>query len=377
MKVALSTWNKETFWQGKDALPDAQLVIYFGGKGTLDSGEHYQELKSLYPKAHLLGCSTGGEIYNREVLDGSIVAAAIQFERTALRTSVVSIAGNDESFSAGQKLAQALQQPDLTNIFILSDGTNVNGSDLVRGLYDVLDEKIIVTGGLAGDAADFGTTFVGLDHAPQPKSIAAVGFYGKGLQVGYGSVGGWDSFGPKRKITKSKNNVLYELDGKPALDLYKQYLGPDAERLPGSALLFPLSIRPEQESRHEMVRTVVGIDEAEKSVTFAGDIPEGFTAQLMRGDFNHLVEGAAAAAGLANLATPNPHSLAILVSCIGRKLLLGQQTSDETEAVAEIFQNAIPTIGFYSYGEICHQQFTGKCGLHNQTMTVTLLHEPE
>jgi len=377
MKVALNIWNKQKSWQNKDALPDAQLVIYFGGKGTLDSGEHYRELKSLYPKAHLLGCSTGGEIYNREVLDGSIVAAAIQFERTALRTAVVNITGNDESFSAGQKLAQALQQPDLTNIFILSDGTNVNGSDLVRGLYDVLDEKIIVTGGLAGDAADFGTTFVGLDHAPQPKSIAAVGFYGKGLQVGYGSVGGWDSFGPKRKITKSKNNVLYELDGKPALDLYKQYLGPDAERLPGSALLFPLSIRPEQESRHEMVRTVVGIDEAEKSLTFAGDVPEGFTVQLMRGDFNHLVEGAATAAGLANLTTPNPHSLAILVSCIGRKLLLGQQISDETESVADVFQNAIPTIGFYSYGEICHQQFTGKCGLHNQTMTVTLLHEPE
>ncbi len=377
MKVTTHIWSAAAGWKDQPPLPDAHLVIYFGGKGTLDSGERYRELKNLYPKAHLLGCSTGGEIYKQEVLDNSVVAAAIHFQATTLKTASVTIASIEDSYEAGRTIAQKLAKKKLSNVFLLSDGTNVNGSDLIRGIYSALDKKIIVTGGLAGDAADFGKTLVGLDSPPEPKKIAAVGFYGSALKTGYGSVGGWDPFGPKRRITKSRGNVLFELDGKPALDLYKQYLGPDAEKLPGSALLFPLAIRPEFTSEHDMVRTIVGINEEEKSMTFAGDVPEGYIAQLMRGDFNNLVEGAGKAAGLAGFDKPYADSLAILISCIGRKLLLGQRISDETEAVAEVFNNTIPTIGFYSYGEICHQQFTGKCGLHNQTMTVTLLHETQ
>lgn len=375
MRVEQCLWSKKNGWQGENSLKGAQLVLYFGGKGLLDCGERYRELAAMYPNAHLLGCSTGGEIHNSEVWDDSIVAAALHFEKTSLRAAVLDIAAIEDSFAAGKKLGEELKGPGLSNIFLLSDGTNVNGSDLVNGLYSVLDKNIIVTGGLAGDAADFGVTLVGLDAPAAPRRIAAVGFYGDALKVGYGSVGGWNAFGPKRRITKSKANVLYELDGRPALDLYKQYLGPEAAHLPGSALLFPLNVHPDKDPDNNAVRTVVGVDEKEKTMTFAGDMPEGSIAQLMQGDFNNLVDGAGAAAELARAAHPGNDSIAILVSCIGRKLLLGQRISDETEAVAAAFGYKVPTIGFYSYGEICHRQFTGECGLHNQTMTVTVLHE--
>jgi len=374
MKTELTVWTVDKGWDKSPKLSDAGLVIYFFGKKT-PVAEKYAELKKWYPKAHLLGCSTGGEISGPDVLDDSVAVAALQFDNTPIATATTQVSSADDSFKAGKELAGILNKPDLRNIFLLSDGTSVNGSDLVRGIYDVVDARVIVTGGLAGDGADFKSTLVGLDAPPAEKMIAAVGFYGEAIQVSYGSVGGWSTFGPERRITKSKGNVLYELDGKPALDLYKQYLGDEANRLPGSALLFPLSIKPEHGSEHDIVRTIVGVDEKEKTMTFAGDVPEGFIAQLMRGDLAKLVEGATHAAELANTANASTGSLAILVSCIGRKLMLGQQISDETEAVAESFNYAIPTIGFYSYGEICHQQFTGKCSLHNQTMTVTLLSE--
>jgi hypothetical protein len=378
MQVKQLLWIENKGWKGQDTedLSDAHLVIYFGGQGTLDTGARYAELKALYPAAHLLGCSTGGEIYNGDVLDKSVVAAVVKFDKTKLRATAHKISDPQHSYECGRKIGEALSGDSLKNIFLLSDGTQVNGSDLVRGIYSVLDKKIIVTGGLAGDAADFKKTLVGLNASPDSGSVAAVGFYGDGLRVGYGSIGGWDVFGPERIITRSKGNTLYELDGRPALDLYKEYLGPDdAKKLPGSALLFPLNIRPEKGSENEMVRTVVGVNESEKSMTFAGDVPEGYIAQLMHGDFGNLIKGAAHAAELAGGAQNNPGSLAILVSCIGRKLLLGQNISDETEAIAEQFKQKIPMVGFYSYGEICHQQFTGDCALHNQTMTVTVLHE--
>lgn len=374
MKVELLSWMADKGWDKSPELSDAQLVLYFFGKQT-PAAEKYKELQQYYPNAHLLGCSTGGEIYGADALDDSLVASAIRLDKTTIEATSTPIAGSGDSFAAGKTLAEALNKPGLSNIFLLSDGTNVNGSDLVRGIYNVVEETIIVTGGLAGDGADFQSTLVGLDNPPSEKIIAAIGFYGDALQVSYGSVGGWSTFGPTRRITKSKENILYELDGKPALDLYKQYLGNDAARLPGSALLFPLSIKPTADSEHDIVRTIVGVNEEEKAMTFAGDIPEGYTAQLMHGDFNNLVEGATHAAELTQSGKNAANSLAILVSCIGRKLMLGQNISDETEAVDETFNHAVPMIGFYSYGEICHQQFTGKCSLHNQTMTVTLLSE--
>jgi hypothetical protein len=374
VKVESLLWN-DGKWNQTPTISDAQFVLYFGGQGVLDSGEHYEIIRQLYPQAHVLGCSTGGEIYQAEVLDQSISLAAVKFDHTQLRVAQTTVADASDSFAAGEAIAKELNDANLKSIFILSDGTNVNGSDLVNGIYSVVDDKVVVTGGLAGDGADFGTTLVGLDAPPVSKVVAAVGFYGDKIQVNYGSAGGWDTFGPERKITKSDGNILYELDGKPALDLYKQYLGEDAEKLPGSALLFPLSIRPKQSSEHDIVRTIVGVDEDAKTMIFAGDMPEGYTAQLMRGSFDHLVEGAAEAAGLVGELPNDDEKLVILVSCIGRKLLLGQSISDETEAVAEVFGRGIPTVGFYSYGEICHQQFTKKCGLHNQTMTVTVLHE--
>lgn len=377
MLVQQQVWTQRDGWKSKSSpmLSDANLVIYFGGKGTLDSGERFAELKSFYPQAHILGCSTGGEIFADEVIDGSVVVAALKLNKTKLQVKAHAIHSAEESFAAGEAIARALNAADLSNVFVLSDGTNVNGSELVRGFYSVLDKKVLLTGGLAGDAADFGKTLVGLDAAPVQKQIVAVGFYGNAMQVGYGSVGGWEVFGPQRTITKSKGNVLFELDGQPALDLYKGYLGPEAEKLPGSALLFPLNIRPESGSENTIIRTIVGVSDTDKSMTFAGDVPEGYIAELMHGDFDRLAEGAKKAAALAKSHNTDSNSLSILVSCIGRKLLMGQSISDETEAVSDALGGKVPTIGFYSYGEICHQQFTNECVLHNQTMTVTVLHE--
>jgi hypothetical protein len=374
MQVERMMWTKKDGWNGQPAMNEAQLVLYFGGPVPLKENNFFLELQRFYPTAHILGCSTGGEIYGPDVIDDSVVVAAMRFEKTTLEVTSIDIDNPEDSFEAGRFLANQLNKEGLSNIFLLSDSTHIRGSKLVRGLYDVLDDNIIVTGGLAGDGADFKQTVVGLNERAKYKRIAAVGFYGSSIHVSYGCVGGWSPFGPKRTITKSEGNVLYELDNKPALDLYKKYLGDEADKLPASGLLFPLSIKPNHESQREVVRTMMAINEQEKSVTFADEVPTGYIAQLMRGNFSLLVDGASKAAGLAQVGQADS-GLAILVSCIGRKLLLGQSISDETEAVAEVFGHKIPTIGFYSYGEICHEQYTDECSLHNQTMTITVLYE--
>ncbi len=370
-------------WQACQETADIspQLVLFFGYRHLLSNPEHYTGLKERFPEAILLGCSTAGEIIGDEVNDGTVAATAICFKQTRIAYNSLLIADcNGDSRKIGHELAANLpEKHNLAAVFVLSDGLEVNGSELVDGIYSALDNKVIVTGGLAGDGADFKQTLVGCNSAPEPGRVAIVGFYGSAIRVGHGSAGGWDTFGPFRTITRSHANILYSLDNRPALDLYKDYLGDQSNELPGSALLFPLMIKPADQQEGGTVRTILGVDEKTSSMAFAGDMPEGYQAQLMMANFDRLIDGASTAAEFANdnflPANPDKPFLAILISCVGRKMVLGQRVSDEVEAVQEILGSNAVQAGFYSYGEISPHVDTGTCELHNQTMTITTFYE--
>lgn len=367
-----SEW-KETLSSSKDV--EANLVLVFGGRHQLSDGRRFEEIKEQYPNANILVGSTSGEILDTEVHDDTLVLTAIQFEKTTIEVAKLTQSEIDDSFSGGEVLAKRLLKEGLRHIFVLSDGLKVNGSELVKGFESALPSAVSVTGGLAGDAARFEQTLVGLNGVPEEGSIAAIGFYGNDLKIGHGSQGGWDPFGPERKVTKSKNNVLYEIDGQSALELYKMYLGDKADGLPGTGLLFPLSIR-EEEGGASVVRTLLAIDEEAQSMTFAGDIAEGATAQLMKANFDKLIDASVdAAESSSELLDGSNAELAILVSCVGRKLVLGQRIEEEVEEVREVLGNGPAITGFYSYGEVSPIVKSMNCELHNQTMTITTFSE--
>lgn len=356
-----------------------QLVLVFGGSELVSKPEYFDQIKAFYPEANIIVGSTAGEILEREVTDHTIVVNAVYFEDTKLALSATDIAKAEDSEKAGKQLAADLPKEKLVHVMIFSDGLAVNGTALVRGLSSGLPPTVSVTGGLVGDGADFKHTYVGLNKVGEEGKIVVVGFYGDRLRVGFGSLGGWDSFGSKRLVTKSKDNVLFELDGKPALALYKEYLGDKAKELPGSGLLFPLSlsIKDDKKQDIEIVRTLLAVNEDQQSLTFAGDIPEGIYVKLMKADFDKLVEGATGAAHMSN-ETLGAHQaeLGILISCVGRKLVLKERIYEEIEAVSNILGPQARIVGFYSYGEICPTAPTEKqCQLHNQTMTITTLRE--
>lgn len=383
MKVAQKKWLSESGWQDvRSDLDDVspQLVLVFGGRAVLADASHFDEIKDMYPAAHILCASTAGEIIGQEVLDDSLAVTAICFEKTKLDFAQTTIENASQSFDVGKKLAGMISHDDLTHVMVFSDGLKVNGTALVQGLGEELPAEVSVTGGLVGDGADFKMTLAGLDEPPQEGKVVVVGFYGRSLKIGYGSLGGWDVFGPERVVTKSKDNVLYELDDKDALTLYKEYLGEDlAKDLPASGLLFPLNLKIKDKNGQEVqvVRTLLSIDESERSMTFAGDMPEGVMAQLMKANFERLIDGAGQAANmsLTTLAGAKPE-LAILISCVGRKLVLKERTVEEVEAVALMVGDQAALTGFYSYGEICPTAASEKqCQLHNQTMTITTFRE--
>lgn len=350
---------------------ECDMVLVFGSKALIRKASVYREIRNEYPVADIILNSTAGEIMDIEVSDETISLTAIKFAKTEIRTGSLNISAYNNSFEAGQALARQIEIDNLKYVMIISDGQLVNGSELVMGLQKVFPKEVIITGGLAGDGVHFQSTLVGLNNTPSEGMLVAIGFYGS-LIVTHGSVGGWDSFGPERIITKSKNNVLYELDGKPALEIYKKYLGAQAKDLPGSGLLFPLCIRMNG-SNDSIVRTILNINEKENSLTFAGNMPEGYYARLMKANSDRLIEGSSNAANIS--LQDNSPELAILISCVGRKLVLDQRIEEEVEVVRAVYGTKTAITGFYSYGEISPSFSFSKCELHNQTMTITTFKE--
>ncbi|MEO5930901.1 MAG: FIST N-terminal domain-containing protein [Candidatus Kapaibacterium sp.] len=379
MVLEQAHWTRQNGWSGigdKNLLDSAGLVLVFGSREELAIAERFNEVRAAYPNARIISCSTSGEILGANVWDNSITSTAIVFDDTPLTVATLNIAEHPSSYDAGQVLVGKLLRDDLLHVFVISDGQKVNGSDLVRGMIALLPPNISVTGGLAGDGTQFQKTLVGMDQSPTEGNIVAIGFYGTRLKIGYGSMGGWDSFGPDRVITRAEGNVLYELDGQSALALYKKYLGDLAAELPGSALLFPLSIRV-GEGDISVVRTILSIDEESESMTFAGDMPVGAYARLMKANFDRLIDGASIAANETQetIGSSTSPDMAILISCVGRKVVLGQRTEEEVESVCEVLGDGTVVTGFYSYGEISPFSASTKCELHNQTMTITTFSE--
>lgn len=376
-------WTKAAGW--KQLKPDfqfsepPQIVLAFASTALMRDQAHFDEIKQFYPSSRVLMCSTAGEIFDNEVNDESISLAAIHFDKTALRFAETTVSDSSESYEVGKKLVDELEKQDLVHVMVFSDGLKVNGTSLVRGMGDNLPPTVSVTGGLVGDGSDFKETLISFDGAPTSGKVVVVGFYGQNIKIGYGSLGGWDTFGPERVITKSKDNVLYELDGQSALGLYKKYLGEQAAELPGSGLLFPVQLRLKNPDGKEVeiVRTLLAVNEEDQSMTFAGDMPEGIYARLMKANFDRLIDGAAGAANMSAEPLAGSHpDLAILISCVGRKLVLKERVEEEIEAVRHTLGEDTAITGFYSYGEICPTAATEKqCQLHNQTMTITTFRE--
>jgi hypothetical protein len=355
---------------------DADLALIFGSRTLLGEPGLCQRITADCPRAILIGCSTAGEITDQGVADDTLVLNLVHFDRVRLTVAATELTHMDDSRSAGQRLGAELKATNPHAIVVLGPGVAINGSALIEGLHQAIGDGVTITGGLAGDGSRFQQTLVMTPAGPSSQAVVALGLSGEALCFNHGIFGGWFPFGTLRKVTKASGNVLFELDHKPALDIYRTYLGDYARDLPSSALLFPFEMHAADQSKTGLIRSILGIDEADGSLTLAGDIdPDGYL-QLMHSSADRLINGAETAATAARDMTPHPDpGLALLVSCVGRKLVLGVRVDEEIEAVADILGRGTVLTGFYSYGEFGPLASGTACQLHNQTMTITWIGE--
>jgi hypothetical protein len=354
----------------------ASFILIFTSRTLLESPGWLALVFEKYPNVPVISCSTSGEIYESELQEESISCLAIELEKTAVHISTEQVPEGADSLRSGESLGSQLSaRKGLKHAVVFSDGWQVNGSELITGMYKNLPEGATVSGGLAGDGANFSKTLVGLNDIIRQGMAVAIGLYGSKLEVGFGAHGGWNEMGESLTVTQAKAREIMSLDGKNALTLYKQFLGKDASGLPGTALLYPLAVNlPGADGT--VVRTVYNVDELDGTISLGEPVPIGATVKFMRAKFNDLLKGVELAAVEAKKSIKAEAQLGLIVSCIGRKLLFDKRIEEEIAITQKALGSQAVMGGFYSYGEICPDK-KSLAELHHQMLTVTLFAETD
>jgi hypothetical protein len=376
MKIIQASKNGTENWrylQTKVALVNP-LVLVFANRYLLEDESNIKTIKEEFPYENLVFASTSGEILDGSIQDNSISITAIEFENSTYIIERENISRfNKQTNMLGEAVLKKIPKDNLRHLFVIADGL-LDGSKLIEGLENNLSKSISITGGLCGDDARFEKTLSSHNDNPKTGEVVLIGLYGDSLEVSFASAGGWFPFGPERKITRSIGNIVYEIDNKPALEVYKNHLAHRAISLPSASLSFPLNVTYEGK-KEAVVRTILAIDEQNNTLILAGDAPENAKVQLLMASVDALIDGAQNATELAIKDRENKAELALLVSCIGRKLVMNKRVSEETEYVKESLDEGTLISGFYSYGQIAPFNGNDYTNLHNQTMTVTLISE--
>ncbi len=376
MKILQASKNGNENWRylQEKTLLNNPIVMVFGNRYLLEDETVIQEIKKEFSYENLVFASTSGEILDGSMHDNSISVTAIELENS---TYVIE-RENSSNFNGqinllGEALLEKFPKEKLKHLFVLADGM-LDGSKLIEGLERNLSKTISITGGMCGDDARFEKTLSSYNDNPKTGEVVLIGLYGDTLEVTFASAGGWFPFGPERKITKSKDNIVFEIDNKPALEVYKNHLAHRAIGLPSASLSFPLNVTYEGK-KQAVVRTILAVDESQHALILAGDAPENSKVQLLMASVDALIDGAQNATELAVQNREKKAEIALLVSCIGRKLVMNKRVGEETEYVKESLDECTLITGFYSYGQIAPFNGNDYTNLHNQTMTVTLISE--
>ncbi len=380
-------WSKEAGWravQGRKlvAVPanpvDAQLVLFFGDMAALKTTQCYEKLHDRYPYAHIVGCSSDGEITGDVLYRGAITVLAISFTHTSLRLITADIEVPEQSFAVGHQIATGLADEQLKGVILLSDGTRTDGRALAKAFAAELPEKLPVIGASASAGVGISPTLVGGDGKPREGMIAAIGLYGPRLRVSYGNFTGCRAFGEEYTVTRAEENRLYELNQRKAVNVYHQYLKDHAEGDIRVRLRFPFRMRPREHIEHGVLRTVVEVNEEEGYIAFAGAIAEGQIMQLMIAspeEFITTAEREILDARFAERQELSGGGFGLLLSAVGRKAWREEKIDEEVEIARSVLPANIPVVGGYMNGQFSPNMRTEIPRLHNYTMTLALVEE--
>jgi hypothetical protein len=381
--------RKNAFDAGREAMEKAMAkhphepdIIWAFGAIRYNQRTLLKGIRSISKDIPVIGCTTDGEITSSGLSSDTVAVLCLSADQ--IRFPTVSVPHLSKgSFEAGVKIGDALYDCRCKYLQIFSDGLSGNATRVIDGIKKVLGDDIKIAGGAAGDGGQFRCTYQYGDDRILTDSIVAVGFAGD-FHYGVGVGGGWTPFGVAKRVTKSIDNIVYELDGQPALQVYEKFLGKYAALLPSVGVEYPLALLgPDgniEENGYVLSRATMGVDREKGAIRFAGDVPEGAFVKMTMGSEQDVIQAAQKAAedAICQLKKKRPTAMpkaVFIYSCMARKIVLGSKAGEEFSHVKKGVGADTPTIGFYTYGEYAPVGKTNMSCFHNETITLTVIGE--
>lgn len=351
------------------------LVITFVS-GHLDIEAAVAGLRSQLPEGTpLVGCSSDVEVDTRGAIRGSVAALGLSLPGITARTFQVP-ANPDDKYAVGRAVGELLAGTQPCVVIAFPDVLEGNATGFLEALSQAIGPKVPIIGGAPGDGARFQRTFTILDGTIQRSGASGVALYGP-IEVAVAALSGYVPLGAARTVTaRAASNVLLELDGRSALEVYREYLGDRASEMPGVSIEFPIAVMAPAQgdasipSEIQLVRAVFAIDEARGALILGGDVPERAVIRVARAVREHIVRGAQECVTRALTAMPAPE-LALVFSCASRIIAMGARYRDECRGAFAALPTALTKFGFYTFGEL--SPLDGVNHHHESTFTVALL----
>lgn len=361
--------HRDSYKAGQEAASEAvtrhggvpDILIVFGAC-RFDHRKLLAGIRSITGDIPMVGGTTAGEISTSGFSKQSAVIMALSSPILDFTTSIGLNMSKDEkacSVSLARKIRRKKAVKNAVSLLIFPNGMGGDGVKVIEGLHQVMGTNIEIIGGYLGDDERFENTFQYYNGKVYKDAIPALLISGEnGFETGIGVRSGFESIGNRFYCTDSENNIVKKFDEERALDLYREFLGEErSKRLPGICLEYPFGLIDEKVSiagkDYFQLRCGLTVDREEGTITLAASIPKGSALTITTASRGEIINGAKLAALQAREALKNTVPQAILMlSCVGRKLVLGRRTQEEVDAVKEILGEDVPIIGFYTYGEI-------------------------
>ena len=324
----------------------------------------------------VFGATTSGEFINGDIEEGSIVMMLLDispayFKSVFLETGQLSTLENAKRIGLEGK--STFKNPAF---LILSGWLTEDGENIIEGITQGFGQDVTIFGGMAGDDLSLSGPMVFTKDKSSDKGILALIIHEDKIEINGIATCGWKPIGTTKTVTKSKGNVVYTIDNKPALDMIIKYLGvdydfeTDKEIVTQIGAYYPLQM--ERDNVAPVMRTAMLANREDRSLICAGNVPQGSKIKFsLPPDFDAIETVIEECHELKNDYQQQADAL-IMFSCISRHLSFGILMEEEIRQVQEVWD--APMVGFFSYGEFGKSK-TGKHEFHNNTCCVVALKE--
>ncbi len=313
------------------------------------------------------GMCAAGILYGNQVYTSGVAILALHGEELEAQT-VLSSGLNKNPFDVGKFTADKILANGHEDgiVAVFPDGFSSNIAEMLRGLYMNMGPSFQYIGGGAGDNLKFYKTYQFTEQGVATDAVAAAMIRGIPVNISLGH--GWESYGEPIMVTRAEGKRVYEIDGKPAFDAYKdRFEGVTIDSFSSVGMKHPLGFI--DVNGHYYIRDPLSVNPDDNSINCVSEVPPNAIGNIMKGEVSQLINTARSVCINAKKTSKNP-SFALICDCISRYLLMADEFEAELETFREVIGDDVPVVGALTFGEVGSVE--NAPFFHNKTLVLAI-----